>query len=118
MAHSLSAKKRVRQNAKRRLHNRSHKASLKSQVKRLHKAVEPKTAVEAKAEAKAAAAEGRTVESMKLDPAKEYKATQKKLDRLSAKGVLHPNTAARRKSRLALRMNKLAKAGTAPAAAK
>jgi ribosomal protein S20 len=147
MAHSLSAKKRVRQNAKKRLHNRARKNSLRTQVKRLNKALwgraaetkaaetkaaETKAAetkaAETKAEkAAAAAAEGETKAETKtgesraaeskaasMDPVKEFRAVQKRLDRLAAKGVLHPNTAARHKSRLA---RKLGKAKPAPAAA-
>jgi small subunit ribosomal protein S20 len=40
------------------------------------------------------------------------------LDRAAAKGVLHPNNAARRKARLARQMAKLAVAAPAPAAGK
>jgi len=40
------------------------------------------------------------------------------LDRAAAKGVLHPNNSARRKSRLARQLAKLAVAGPAPAKAK
>jgi small subunit ribosomal protein S20 len=132
MAHSLSAKKRVRQNAKKRLHNRARKNSLRTQVKRLNKALWGRAAetkaAETKAEkAAAAAAEGETKAETKtgesraaeskaasMDPVKEFRAVQKRLDRLAAKGVLHPNTAARHKSRLA---RKLGKAKPAPAAA-
>jgi small subunit ribosomal protein S20 len=38
------------------------------------------------------------------------------LDRAAAKGILHPNNAARRKARLARRLAKLAAAAPAPAA--
>lgn len=137
MAHSLSAKKRVRQNAKKRLHNRARKNALRTQVKRLNKALWGRAAetkaAETKAEKAAAAAaaggsegetkpetsrtaEARAAESKaaSMDPVKEFRAAQKRLDRLAAKGVMHPNTAARHKSRLA---RKLSKAKPAPATA-
>ena len=40
MAHSLSAKKRVRQNAKRRVINRARKSVLKTQIKHLDTAID------------------------------------------------------------------------------
>jgi len=106
MAHSLSAKKRVRQNEKKRLHNRSQRNSIRSNVKRFLKSVEEKPEVAPKA--------GEVV--VNLDPVKEYRASQKRLDRLAAKGVLHPNTAARRKSRLAKRLKAVVGAAAAPKA--
>ena len=88
MAHSLSAKKRIRQNAKRRAHNRAGKETLKDQTKSF-------MAVLAKG---AAAAAG-----------KELDKTTAVLARLAAKHTLHKNTAARKRSRLAKRLNSLAK---------
>jgi small subunit ribosomal protein S20 len=43
MAHNLSAKKRIRQNAKKRLHNRSVRAELRSTIKRFRQAVTKKS---------------------------------------------------------------------------
>ncbi|MHC5172486.1 MAG: 30S ribosomal protein S20, partial [Planctomycetota bacterium] len=40
MAHSLSAKKRVRQNAKRRVINRARKSVLKTEIKHLDTAID------------------------------------------------------------------------------
>jgi len=91
MPHSRSARKRVRQNLKRRLANRSAKSAVKSQVKKFLAAVEGSDPDAARAEFKTAASV---------------------LDKAAAHGVLHKNTAARRKSRLAARLN--AKAAEAP----
>ena len=97
MAHSLSAKKRVRQNVKQRARNRSRKELVKVELK----------------EFTAAAATG--------DPAKAEAALNKvasRLDKTASKGTLHKNTAARKRSRLAKRVNALRKgAGTAAAKA-
>lgn len=86
MAHSLSANKRVRQSAKRRLRNRDRKKTIKTHVKNVLTLVEKKDAAGAKAALTAAI---------------------KTLDRNANQGTLHPNTAARRKSRLARKLNAL-----------
>ena len=87
MAHSLSAKKRVRQNAKRRIINRARKSQVKSQIKRFE------TALAAGDADKAAA---------------ELKATVKKIDKVAATSTMHKKTAARKKSRLTKKLNALA----------
>lgn len=87
MAHSLSAKKRVRQNVKSRGRNRWRKEQVKEVVKAFEKSVH---------------------DGKKTEAAEQLKAVYKKLDKVSAKGTIHKNTAARRKSRLAKRLNKLA----------
>lgn len=87
MAHSLSAKKRIRQNAKRRMRNRAQKGAVKTQIKKylqLTKQTKDTEAVE-----------------------QELQATQKKIDKLAAKGVIHKNTASRKKSQLARQLNDL-----------
>lgn len=89
MAHSLSSKKRIRQNAKRRDRNRARASALKSQLRRARTAL---SGGDANAASEAVAA------SVRL------------LDRLSTKGTIHPNAAARRKSKLARKLNAL-KAG-------
>jgi small subunit ribosomal protein S20 len=96
VAHSLSAKKRIRQNIKRRARNRARKDVIKDQVKAFT------TAIGAGDFAKA---EG------------ELRQVVRRLDRTAAKGTIHKNTAARKRSRLAKRLNaaKAVKAG-APAA--
>lgn len=84
MAHSLSARKRVRQNVKRRLINRARRSTIKNQVRdclTLLHGTDVKTA------------EQRIAEAVQL------------LDREAAKGLIHKNAAARRKSRLARKLN-------------
>ena len=84
MAHSLSAKKRVRQNIKARARNRARKDQIKEAVKGFTVAVT----------------------SGKLDQAeKALRAASQKLDRIATKGTIHKNTAARKRSRLAKRLN-------------
>jgi small subunit ribosomal protein S20 len=86
VAHSLSAKKRVRQNVKRNALNRSRKELLKQTVKSFNAAL---TAA---------------------DPAKAGEALNKvaqRLDRNASKGTIHKNAAARKRSRLTKRLNAL-----------
>ena len=80
MPNTPSAIKRLKQSQKRRLHNRIAKKVIKTYTKRTL----------------AALADG--------DMAKatvDFNATLSKIDKAGARRVLHPNTAARRKSRLA-----------------
>ncbi|MBI5864904.1 MAG: 30S ribosomal protein S20 [Planctomycetes bacterium] len=84
MAHSLSAKKRMRQNVKRRGLNRATRSTLKTDLRDCMTAL-------GGSDAKAAA--------------ETVRKTVRKLDREANKGVVHKNTAARRKSRLARRLN-------------
>ena len=86
MAHSLSAKKRVRQNAKRRIINRARKSQVKTQIKRLETALAAGNVETASAE---------------------LKATVKKLDKVAATSTMHKKTAARKKSRLTKKLNAL-----------
>ena len=87
MAHSLSAKKRVRQAAKRRVINRARKSMIKTQIKHLEMALD----------------------AGEVDKAKEQLGVlTKKLDKLSTTSTLHKNTAARVKSRMTRRVNALA----------
>lgn len=84
MAHSLSAKKRVRQTLKRRARNRFRKEQIKETVK------------------------GFTVALTSGDMGKAEEALNKvvqRLDRTAAKGTIHKNTAARKRSRLAKKLN-------------
>jgi small subunit ribosomal protein S20 len=84
VAHSLSAKKRVRQNEKRRARNRFRKDLIKGEVKAFTAAL--------------------TTGS--LDKAAEaLKSTVSRLDKIAAKHTIHKNTAARRRSRLTKRLN-------------
>jgi len=89
VAHSVSAKKRIRQNIKRRARNRRCKAPVKQAVRQFDSALH-------------AGAAGQAGEQLA--------ALYKKLDQLAGKGMIHKNAAARKKSRLARRLNK-ARAG-------
>ena len=86
MAHSLSAKKRVRQNAKRRLINRARKSRIKTQIKRFE-------TVLSSGDVEAAS--------------QQYRLLVKKLDKTAATSTMHKKTAARKKSRLAKKLNAL-----------
>ena len=77
MANIKSQKKRNRQNETRRLRNKSIKSELKTSIRKVQ----------------VAAAAGEPTDEL-------IKSAQKKIDTAAAKGVLHPNTAARKKSRL------------------
>ena len=89
MAHSLSAKKRIRQNAKKRAINRTHKSQIKTQIKRLEAALS----------------------SGNIETATEqFRLVAKKLDKVAATSTMHKRTAARKKSRLAKKLNALIKA--------
>ncbi len=86
MAHSLSAQKRVRQNAKRRARNQARRTALKTRLKRTSRML---------AAGNLEAAESSLRQTCAL------------LDRSAAKGLIHRNAAARRKSRLMRRLNAL-----------
>ena len=86
MAHSLSAKKRVRQNAKRRTINRARKSMVKTQVKRTMRALEEGNAEKAQ---------------------QELVALTRRVDQIASTSTLHKNTAARIQSRLAKKLNAL-----------
>ncbi|MCY2931295.1 MAG: 30S ribosomal protein S20 [Planctomycetota bacterium] len=86
MAHSVSAEKRMRQNAKRQSRNRWRKAKVKSAVKDYTDAVSGGDAVKA---------------------AETLKNAYRQLDRTAVKGTIHKNAANRKKSRLARKLNAL-----------
>jgi len=81
-----SAKKRMRQNEKRRLRNRSRKGVLRSQIRKVTDAIN--------------AGDRDTAE-------KEFRIATKLLDRAGVKRLVHPNLAARKKSALAKKINAL-----------
>lgn len=94
MAHSLSAKKRVRQNANRRMINRARKSQVKTLIKRFE-------TVLSSGDVNAAS--------------QQYRLVAKKLDKVAATSTMHKRTAARNKSRLAKMLNGLkAKAAQQP----
>jgi small subunit ribosomal protein S20 len=80
MPTTKSAKKRHRQSLERRATNRATKSAVKSQIRKVREAVTAGNLDQAQSELSLAA---------------------KKLDRAGAKRVIHPNAAARTKSRLA-----------------
>lgn len=86
MAHSLSAKKRVRQNTKSRTINRARKSQVKTQIKHFEEALS----------------------SGDVEAAKEqYQLIVKKLDKTASTSTMHKKTTARKKSRLAKKLNSL-----------
>jgi small subunit ribosomal protein S20 len=80
MPTTKSAKKRLRQSLERRALNRAAKSAMKTQVRKVREAVAAGDMAKAETELRLAA---------------------KKLDRAGLKRVIHPNAAARTKSRLA-----------------
>src|SRR5579864_3384977 len=92
---TASAKKQARAGARRAVRNRAVRSSVKTLIVKARRALTSSPVAESDRHATA-------VEAVRA------------LDRASAKGVLHPNNAARRKSRLARQMAKVAAA--APAA--
>lgn len=86
MANIKSAIKRNRQNEKRRVQNRIVRGSTRTQVKKAKEAIG---------------------EENKDTALLEVQEAVKKLDRAAAKGVIHKNNAARRKSRLFKQLAKL-----------
>jgi small subunit ribosomal protein S20 len=93
VAHSLSAKKRVRQNARKRTLNRARRSQVKTQIKHFETAVSQGNVATAQ---------------------EQFKLVVQKLDKVASTSTMHKRTASRKKSRLAKRLNALkAKAGAA-----
>ena len=86
MAHSKSALKRVRQNEKRRVKNKSQRSALRTQLRKTATTIGSK--------------------NTELAPG-ELKKSIRALDRAASKGLIHPNQAARRKSRLVKKVKSL-----------
>ena len=93
MAHSISAKKRVRQNLKARARNRARKEQIKEPVKAFTAAI--------------TAGDWKKAEE-------QLKVAVKKMDRIATKGTIHKRAASRKRSRLTKRLNaaRAAKGGT------
>jgi small subunit ribosomal protein S20 len=87
VAHSLSAKKRMRQNAKRRAQNRGRKRVIKEEVRAFESAL---------------AAQDKT------KAAETLKTAVKRICRTAARGTIHKNAASRKISRLQKKYNALA----------
>lgn len=83
MAHSLSAKKRIRQNAKNAARNRWRMRTMKGVIKEFLEKIAHGSASDAQTS---------------------FVKVQKTIDRTAQKGVIHKNQAARRKSRLTKRL--------------
>ncbi len=83
MANTRSAKKRIRQNEKRRLRNRSVRSAVRGSVKNAREALDGKAA----------------------DSATVVREAIRAIDRAVTKGIIHRNTAARRKSALARKLS-------------
>ncbi|MCK5894446.1 MAG: 30S ribosomal protein S20 [Endozoicomonadaceae bacterium] len=89
MANSPSAKKRARQSEHNRKHNASQRSMVRTSIKKVIAAVESKDADIAKAA---------------------YAAATPVIDRMTDKGIIHKNKAARHKSRLNSKVKALATA--------
>ncbi|MEX2221805.1 MAG: 30S ribosomal protein S20 [Candidatus Rokuibacteriota bacterium] len=83
MANTRSARKRIRQNEKRRLRNRAVRSAVRGSVKSAREAQSGKSA----------------------DSTTTVREAIRALDRAVTQGVIHRNTAARRKSALARKLN-------------
>ena len=79
MPNTASAKKRLRQSVGRRAKNRSTKTALRSLTRKIRESIAAKDAAKSEAD---------------------FKVLVKKIDRAAGKNVIHPNAAARTKSRL------------------
>ena len=88
LANIRSAIKRNRQNEKRRLHNRIFRGSTRTQIRKVRNSI---------------------ISGDEKSAAEEVKRAIAQLDRAAAKGIIHKNNAARRKSRLMAQLNSLAK---------
>jgi len=86
LANIASAKKRARQNEKRRQHNAGYRSMLRTSIKKVDVAIESKD--------KEAATSA-------------FKAAIPIIDRMAGKGLIHKNKAARRKSQLNARLRAL-----------
>ncbi|QGJ69302.1 30S ribosomal protein S20 [Planctomycetales bacterium 10988] len=86
MPNSPNAKKRLRQNIAQRAHNRSIRATVRTQIRRVEDAIKAGDVEETQAQ---------------------YRLAQKKLDKIGAKNLFHPNKVARIKSRLVANIKKM-----------
>ena len=84
MPNTEQAKKRMRQNVVRNLRNRARKTQIKTWARRIETAIE--------------AGDLKTAEA-------EFVTFQKKVDKAAKRNTIHPNAAARRKSRMASKLN-------------
>jgi len=87
LANHKSAEKRARQNLKRRLRNREQRSKIKTTIRKVETAISEKNADTA---------------------ATHLKAAIHVLDKAVSKGIVHKNKAARKKSSLTIKVNRLA----------
>ena len=92
MANNKSAEKRIRVNERRRIRNQSYRSATRTLVKKAQVSIE---------------------QGVGQDTTTALMAAISQLDRAAGKGIIHRNTAARRKSRLMARYNKAAGIGQA-----
>jgi len=83
MAHSLSARKRIRQNAAHRARNRWRLSTMREAIKEFNDRLAHGTVEQA---------------------SESFRKTSRIIDRTAAKGVIHRNQAARRKSRMSAKL--------------
>jgi len=84
VANLASAKKRIKQNERNRVRNRSRRSVVKTETRRFLDALH----------------DGQLQEAQET-----FGRVTKKIDQVAAKGTIHRNTAARKKSRLARKLN-------------
>ncbi len=84
MAHTISAKKRIRQNVRHRARNHWRKSQIKEAIRQFDEALK----------------DGNTDKA-----AQQLNDVYKQLDKVAAKGTIHKKTASRKKSRLAKRLH-------------
>lgn len=92
MPNTKSAKKRLRQNIVRRARNRQVKSALRTQLRKVKEAIQAEDSTTAE---------------------EEFRKAAKGLDRAGARGIIHPNMAARTKSRLQRAIKKVKQAASA-----
>jgi small subunit ribosomal protein S20 len=92
MANTASARKRIRQTEKRTIRNRARRSRVRTFLRKVEQAI---------------------AQGDKSVAQEAFKAAQPELQRAATKGVLHPNSVARKLSRLSSRIKKLAVAASA-----
>ncbi len=86
MPTSNSAKKRLRQNESHRLRNRSAKRTMRTQLSKVYEAIESGNVEQSETE---------------------FRSATQKLDQAAASRIIHPNAAARTKSRISAKIKAL-----------
>jgi small subunit ribosomal protein S20 len=89
LANIKSAQKRIKTNEKRHAKNIQVKSAVRTEAKKVLKSVEAKA----------------SGQNASASPADAFKGFAKKIDKAAGKGIIHWKTAARKKSRLAKKVN-------------